>query len=131
MTLSDLDLVNQAMASEATYVPTTNRAAASPSPAAPSNSAYTTNTTVTAASDPLADVDLSSLSAADRAAVQPILDALKAASANDGELDVEDILKQLDAAGDAADVLEGRLDVLLAHLGELEADAGEKPAEAK
>jgi len=140
MTLSDLDLVNQAMAAEAAYVPPTNGAnttnpSSTPTPAPSNNSTSNTNNSTTnpPASDPLADIDLSTLSPADRAALQPILDALKAASGDEGDLDVEDILNQLEAAGDAADVLEGRLDALLAHLGELEADVtpSETPAEAK
>jgi hypothetical protein len=117
MTLSDLDLVNQAMAAESTYT-------APSAPSAPTSATTTATTTNNTDSDPLADlgVDLSNLSEADRAALKPILDALRASGGDENEMDVDDILRQLEAAGGAADVLEGRLDALLAYLGELEAE---------
>lgn len=133
MSLSDLDLVQQAMAP-------TEPGAQQSSNAAP---ALLDNCTSTASAngvngtgserdepeDPLAGIDLSQLNDADRAALQPILDALKAASGAEGQdggdLDYEGILSQLDAADDVADTLEGRLDKLLANLGEMEKDQQE------
>lgn len=128
MSLSDLELVAQAMAptDRPAPAPTSNGSTNGHAPSAPSNpsaqpSAADADDDTAAA---LAGLDLSSLNAADRAAVQPILDALRqASSAEDGDVDVEDILKQLEAADDVADKLEGRLDSLLASLGELEAAA--------
>lgn len=113
MSLSDLDLVQQAMA------PT--------EPGAQNGSNGTANAVAPGGDDHLAElgIDISKLSEGDRAAVQPILDALKAAS-KDGEgedVDVEGILKQLDAADGAADALESRLDNLLENLGAMERDA--------
>lgn len=119
MSLSDLDLVQQAMA------PTEPGAQQSQS-SNPTLSDKSTNGKSEEVDDPLAGIDLSQLNDADRAALQPILDALKAASGAEGQeggdLDYEGILHQLDAAGDVADTLEGRLDKLLANLGEMEKD---------
>jgi hypothetical protein len=133
MTLSDLDFVNEAVAAESarhTPIPSSTPDPSS-APSAPSSGPVSAPAPVSSAPapDPLADIDLTSLSPADRAALQPILDALRASATTgdgDAELDIGSILAQLDAAGEAADVLEGRLDALLAHLGEMEVQAGDK-----
>ncbi|WOO81066.1 uncharacterized protein LOC62_03G004594 [Vanrija pseudolonga] len=126
MSLSDLDLVAQAMAP-------TEPGAQGPKPtdAAGAKEADKAG----ADDDVLAGIDLSTLNDTDRKALQPILDALKASAgtegAEGGDLDVEGILKQLEAADNVADTLEGRLDTLLAHLGEIEHDVEAKaPAAA-
>ncbi|KAL1411230.1 hypothetical protein Q8F55_002181 [Vanrija albida] len=125
MSLSDLDLVAQAMA------PTEPGAQAPKQTDAPKQA----DKAAAPADDPLAGIDLSTLNDADRKALQPILDALKASAgaegAEGGDLDVEGILKQLEAADDVADTLEGRLDTLLAHLGEIEHDVEAKAPETK
>lgn len=121
MSLSDLELVAQAMAPTEPGAQTQTRAANG-----------TTNTTTTSTSDstesaddPLAGLDMSQLSPADRAAVQPIIDALKASEEGE-DVDLEDILKQMDAADTVADKLEGRLDALMTILGEMEAGQEDK-----
>lgn len=124
MSLSDLDLVQQAMAP-------TEPGAQQMQSTSPTLADKTSNgTKKEEIDDPLAGIDLSQLNDADRAALQPILDALKAASGAEGQeggdLDYEGILTQLDAAGDVADTLEGRLDKLLANLGEMEKDQQEQ-----
>lgn len=75
-------------------------------------------------------IDLSSLSAEDRRALQPIIDALASSRVNGDEgedVDLEGILRQMDAADQVADDLEGKLDGLLAKLereaAEMERDA--------
>lgn len=143
MSLSDLELVQQAMAptepgaqeqvnarpavadnAGAAGAPSSKNGGATAAPATAGDTASTSAPDSTD-KDPLEGMDLSHLSEADRAALQPVLDALKAAAGKEGEdggeLDVEDILKQLEAAGDVADTLEGRLDTLLANLAEIEA----------
>ncbi|BEI86565.1 hypothetical protein CcaverHIS002_0608520 [Cutaneotrichosporon cavernicola] len=133
MTLSDLDLVSQAMASSEPAnargsvhangtTSTTNGSANTPS----TNSA---NLNPPTHLDTIGDIDLSSLSVEERAILLPIIDALRASDDTLDSLDVEDIMKQLDAAGSVADTIEDRLDSLLAHLGELEAQAS--PGEEK
>lgn len=122
MSLSDLDLVAQAMAP-------TEPGAQGPKPTDKAADK------AGADDDVLAGIDLSTLNDTDRKALQPILDALKASAgaegAEGGDLDVEGILKQLEAADNVADTLEGRLDTLLAHLGEIEHDVEAKaPAAA-
>ncbi|EJT46296.1 hypothetical protein A1Q2_01581 [Trichosporon asahii var. asahii CBS 8904] len=129
MSLSDLDLVQQAMAP--TEPGAQQNQSTSPTLADKSTNGATKKDEI---DDPLAGIDLSQLNDADRAALQPILDALKAASGAEGQeggdLDYEGILTQLDAAGDVADTLEGRLDKLLANLGEMEKDQQEQCDEA-
>lgn len=82
------------------------------------------------AQDPVG-IDLSSLSAEDRRALQPIIDALASADlageGGDADVDVDEILKQMDAADKVADDLEGKLDGLLA---KLERDAREMERDA-
>lgn len=115
MSLSDLELVQQAMAPTESGAQNTTNAAPNPP-----------NGTSATAKDPLADLDadLAKLNDADRAALAPILNALKAAEgAEDGDADIEGILKQLDAADGAAGALESRLDRLLDSLGAMERDA--------
>jgi hypothetical protein len=70
-------------------------------------------------------VDPASLSPADLAALQPILDALSLGTEGESEEDdlrIAELLAQMDAAGSVADDLEGKLDALLANLGETEKD---------
>lgn len=145
MSLSDLDLVQQAMAptepanargnssvasngAPTSHSTNTSNGAHSISPTETANTnptpANTANAPTPADTNFLAGIDLSELTPADRAALAPIINALRAAgSGDDGDVDVDGILKQLEAADDVADALEGRLDSLLANLGELEADA--------
>ncbi len=131
MSLSDLELVSQAMSGSEPPnargdAPADSNGAANGAsngatePAPP-------QTQNNAAADSVAGIDLSSLSVEERAMLAPIIDALRA---SDDSLDVDDIMKQLDAAGNVADNIEDRLDSLLAHLGELEAqaEAAEKKA---
>ncbi|GMK57802.1 hypothetical protein CspeluHIS016_0406360 [Cutaneotrichosporon spelunceum] len=145
MSLSDLDLVSQAMASSeppnarGATNPITNGSSGGASSGADKSTAdvgviangtnangtnangANTNATADDSIDSVAGIDLSSLSVEERTMLAPIIDALRASS--DDSLDVEDIMKQLDAAGNVADTIEGRLDSLLDHLGELEAQA--------
>ena len=72
-------------------------------------------------------IDLSSLTPAELAAVQPIIDALVGSDGQDedeaeseDDLKVAELLRQMDAAGMVADDLEGKLDLLLRDLGETE-----------
>lgn len=129
MSLSDLDLVQQAMA------PTEPGAQNGSSNTAAPSSNESPNPAPETKDDPLADIDLSTLSDGDRAALQPILDALKSASGKDGEeggdVDVEGILKQLEAADGVAGTLESRLDKLLDNLGAMERDAEQECEEAE
>jgi hypothetical protein len=87
------------------------------------------NTITTQSRDLPEDIALAvaTLSAADRAAIQPLLSALS----SDPETGLEELLRQMDSASSVADSLESRLDNLLGALGqaqsELEAkDGGEK-----
>ncbi|CAK9782752.1 unnamed protein product [Cutaneotrichosporon oleaginosum] len=133
MSLSDLDLVSQAMASSeppnargtasANGAPTANGVNPTPESASATDAAASD-----AGADSVAGIDLSSLSVEERALLAPIIDALRS---SDDSLDVDDIMKQLDAAGNVADNIEDRLDSLLAHLGELEAQAAKNEAEAE
>jgi len=136
--LSDLELVAQAMGSTtpAKQTETVNGQLSSTqaitSPQAPPTSTETN-------SSPLEHLDLSTLTAADRKTLQPIIDALQASSISlstngsgdngDGEDGkeaedmederIQDLLRQMDIAGDVADEIEGKLDRLLAELGGL------------
>lgn len=67
------------------------------------------------------EIDLSSLTPEDLALLQPLLNALNIEdpdSLDEGSL--QDILKQMDAAGEVADDLEGKLDRLIGELGKVE-----------
>jgi hypothetical protein len=129
MSLSDLELVSQAMAGSEPPnargdAPATSNGANGASNGAAEPAPQTQDD---ADADSVAGIDLSSLSVEERAMLAPIIDALRG---SDDSLDVDDIMKQLDAAGNVADNIEDRLDSLLAHLGELEAqaEAAEKKA---
>ncbi|ORY22756.1 hypothetical protein BCR39DRAFT_562210 [Naematelia encephala] len=110
--LSDLELVAQAMA--------------------PTESDHTRTTTAKTNGNGLPsdiDLDLSKLTPAEIEAVQPLIDALRLVDDPDAsEEDVVEILKAMDAAGDVAADLEGRLDGLLKRLeefgGEIEEEFG-------
>lgn len=79
----------------------------------------------------LQDLDLSSLSPAELALLQPLIDALRISENGDDvdELGMEEILRQMEVADGVADELEGRLDGLLERLGglgqEIEGGLGE------
>lgn len=141
MSLSDLDLVQQAMApTEPGAQQNNSNSTVAPKSTTANGNADTEGRNATKAEDAddsLAGIDLSQLNDKDREALQPILDALKASSGKEGEeggdLDIEGILSQLDAAGDVADTLEGRLDKLLENLGEMEKaqqEQSHQPAQA-
>lgn len=113
--LSDLDLVAQAMAP--TNAPDSARAADSPANAN-ANAEGENPSSLPPSAD---NIDLSSLTPEDLAMLQPILSALNIDdpdSLDEGAL--EDILKQMDAAGEVADDLEGKLDRLIGELGKVE-----------
>jgi len=77
--------------------------------------------------DPLSNLDLSTLTPSDRQALQPILDALALSGPNfeDGDdLRISELLAQMNAAGEVADDLEGKLDRLLENLGKVEEEIG-------
>ena len=65
---------------------------------------------------------LAKLSDEDKATLGPLLELL--VSQGTDERDLEDLLKQFDAAGDVADKLEGRLDDLLEGLKGVEGELG-------
>ncbi|KAL7422190.1 hypothetical protein Q5752_002836 [Cryptotrichosporon argae] len=123
--LSDLELVAQAMGqsvNESSQArPATTQPVSQPPQSQPAEPSLTSP--AAAATDnrllDLSSLDLSSLSLADRAAIQPILDALVASAGADGDIDidVDGILAQMDAADGVADALEERLDKLLESLG--------------
>jgi hypothetical protein len=81
---------------------------------------------------------LSTLAPSERAALQPIIDALAAGmTLDDDDADededgddprVQELLRQMDAAGDVADELEGKLDALIAQLGREEVEMGQELA---
>lgn len=138
MPLSDLELVSQAMAgSEAPNArgangansnPPNGAATAANEPAATEAAHPSAAGDTAAPADSVAGIDLASLSVEERRVLAPIIDALRA---SDDSLDVDDIMKQLDAAGNVADNIEDRLDSLLSHLGELEAQVTEGEGEKK
>lgn len=133
--MSDLDLVAQAMAPttqstphaiQSTQPPHTSPpnppSTHDPSPAQPPslNGQEPLSTQETLIS---LGIDPSTLSATDLEALQPILNALSLGAegeSEDDELRITEILAQMDAAGSVADDLEGKLDELLANLGETE-----------
>ena len=75
---------------------------------------------------------LANLSAADLAALQPLISALSLAPGDEDDADanmddldendprLQELLRQMDVAGEVADDLEGKLDRLIAALGEEE-----------
>lgn len=90
--------------------------------------------------DLLEGIDLSSLSVQDRAALQPLIDALAASAGGAEGEDLDQLLEQMDAAEGVADDLGQKLDVLLQDMRDLEAEkveeskqlsAGVIPAETK
>ena len=68
--------------------------------------------------------ELDKLSVEDKAALGPLLDLLVASGSGADGKDLEDLLKQFDAADDVADKLEGRLDDLLQGLKGVEGELG-------
>lgn len=129
--MSDLDMVAQAMAtttrlpSDQTDAPRPHHTASDVPNDTPSESASTTN-----GNNPELPADiaagLAKLSEEDKASLGPLLELLVTDGSD--EKDLEDLLKQFDAADDVGDKLEGRLDSLLEGLkgveGELGAGAG-------
>ena len=130
--LSDLELVAQAMAPTQTPqldqstqlnqpdhdpnfpAPPPQSIAANPSCPAPSDPT---------SQDPLANLDLSTLSPSDREMLQPLIDVLSLSELPDGEEYDErmaEISAQMDVVALAADDLEGKLDRLLENLGRVE-----------
>ena len=67
---------------------------------------------------------LDKLSVEDKAALGPLLELLVASGSGADGKDLEDLLKQFDAADDVADALEGRLDDLLQGLKGVEGELG-------
>jgi hypothetical protein len=131
--LSDLDMVAQAMATttrlpqDQTDAPRAHATASD----VPNDLDLPTTTSVDSDSSIPEDIahDLETLSMEDKQALGPLLDLLVSQEGTAGQ-DLEDLLKQFDAADDVADKLEGRLDQLLQGLkgveGELEVtDGGE------
>lgn len=127
--MSDLDLVAQAMGTSQPAQP--NQPNSSNQPNHISSTQATQPTSVTppaqtqSRSDPLATVDLSTLTASDRQALQPLIDAIvhKPDGENTDE-EVAQLLAQMDVADHVADDLEGKLDRLLANLGKVEEEIG-------
>lgn len=129
--MSDLDFLNATLAQ-----PTPPRASAS---TVPNDTDLPTNPTTNGAQASTEDAglpddilkSLEGLSADERAAFAPLLQALSASSETNGNdaapgnpvigtQDVQELLKQLDAADSVADTLEGKLDRLLESLGEVD-----------
>lgn len=128
--MSDLDFLNATLAQ-----PAPPRASASTAPndtdlpTDPTNGGHATPGDAGVPDDILKSLER--LSADERAAFAPLLQALSATSTTNGNdaapgnpvigaQDVHELLKQLDAADSVADTLEGKLDRLLESLGEVE-----------
>lgn len=130
---SDLDFLNETLAQPAQPRPSASTVPHDrdlpPNPAAPNGA----SSTLEDAGIP-ADIlkSLEGLSAEEREAFAPLLQALSSSadsadgangSSGDPNIeakDVEELLKQFDAAGSVADTLEGKLDRLLESLGQVE-----------
>jgi hypothetical protein len=129
--MSDLDFLNATLAQ-----PTPPRASAS---TVPNDTDLPANPATNGAQPKPGDAgvpddilkSLEGLSADERAAFAPLLQALSATSTTNGNgaapgnpvigaQDVHELLKQLDAADSVAETLEGKLDRLLESLGEVE-----------
>jgi hypothetical protein len=128
--MSDLDLVAKAM--EPTNQPdkTELSKTLSETPTTTKNG----STANDHSSLPTDNIDLSSLTPEDLAMLQPLLDALNIKDSDDlDDAALQDLLAQMDSAGDVADDLEGKLDKLIGELGSFEKgiveDLGEKGGE--
>lgn len=119
--MSDLDLVAQAMA------PTDKPSKPKTDPTSP----RTTKTQSESSIDPSSQIpdlgddnlDLSSLTPEDLAMLQPLLSALSMSDSDVlDENSLADVWKQMSAAGEVADDLEGKLDRLIGELGKAEED---------
>lgn len=120
--LSDLDLVAQAMA-PSNQPDKPHHDASAPTKASSSDAKPDPEVAgAGAGADADAgDFDLSSLTPEDLALLQPLLAALNVKDPEDmDESSLLDILAQMDAAGDVADDLEGKLDRLIGELGKVE-----------
>jgi hypothetical protein len=145
--LSDLDMVAQAMATTTRFPadqsdapqPHTNASnvpsdldLVAPNTQLRSGLAPDDETNGVALPEDLA-AELDKLSVEDKAALGPLLELLVASGSGADGKDLEDLLKQFDAADDVADKLEGRLDDLLQGLKGVEGELGvideESPAE--
>lgn len=152
--LSDLELVAQAMdVSQPTpsLKSMSNPSATNDNDNSMTDKVISQTTPVAKTSNPLDGIDLSTLSAEDRTSLQPIIDALANSSLTalsytgngaDGEeyneeddVRIQELLAQMDAAGEVADEIEGKLDRLLAQLGglgqEIEGGFGAEGSEAE
>jgi hypothetical protein len=129
--MSDLDLVAKAME------PTNQPDKTEPSKPLSETPTTTTKNGSTAndhSSLPTDNIDVSSLTPEDLAMLQPLLDALNIKDSDDlDDAALQDLLAQMDSAGDVADDLEGKLDKLIGELGSFEKgiveDMGEKGGE--
>jgi hypothetical protein len=132
--MSDLELVAQAMEVTIATQQTNLQRPLSPSTTqvadnttTPPSTAPTTSSIAGSTAETLKalGLDLSKLSPADAAAMQPLLDALQLGLDGDSEEDdlrIAEILAQMDAAGEVADDLEEKLDLLLENLGKAEVE---------
>lgn len=141
---SDLDFLNETLAQPAQPRPSASTV--------PNDRDLPPNPTADGATSALEDAgipadilkSLESLSAEERAAFAPLLQALSPTSGiatngtngssgdpNINAKDVEDLLKQFDAADSVADTLEGKLDLLLESLGQVEDVFPEEQSEAR
>lgn len=120
--LSDLDLVAQAMApTDKPSNPTSNSQdeASKLSSQASANASSIPDTS----NIDMDNLDLSSLTPEDLALLQPLLSALSMSNSDSDLLDEDalaDVFKQMSAAGEVADDLEGKLDRLIGELGKVE-----------
>ncbi len=136
--ISDLDLVAQAMEPTQTLQPNQsnqtypanhpNQSIETPQTSSTTMSSFAIAHSANQPSGPpktTSDLAFSSLTPSDRAAVQPLLDALSRGDSAEGDdLKVAEIMKQMDVAGEVADDLEGKLDRLLESLGKVEEEIG-------
>jgi len=135
--MSDLELVAQAMAPTEQPAPNSNPTSDQQVSAPPADAG------ATAAADTdlfdqkgllaeLDSLDLSGMPPAERAALEKLVEMYKKVDGDmsvEGDVDVEDILAQMEAADKVTGVLEERLDGLLAKLGQAEADLVEQGGE--
>ena len=122
--LSDLDLVAQAMA------PTDKPSVSKPTNNDQDDQAPKSKSEPKGQSSSMPDsnididnLDLSSLTPEDLALLQPLLSALSMSDSDTDLLDenaLADVFKQMNAAGEVADDLEGKLDRLIGELGKVE-----------
>lgn len=131
-TSNDMDLLSLVNDSMSYMNPTPKTTTTSPAPP-PSNSSTTDDSSLSPttppssseaqddANDPLADIDLSTLTLQDRALLQPLLDLLQDGEEGESE---SDLARRMDEAENVASGLEGMLDSLLERLGGILGEEG-------